>query len=144
MANRTTEQELLDLERQYWEALKAKDAEKAMSLSDEPTIVAGADGVGVLDRKSMGAMMKTGPYSLSNYELKDVRVRLLRDDVGVVAYKAHEELVVEGKPVSLDATDFDRRPEKPAAPRSGAGVRPPVRRGAHASSAFVGMRGAAI
>ncbi|MND03478.1 hypothetical protein D3C83_233120 [compost metagenome] len=32
-------------------------------------------------------------------------MRLLRDDVAVVAYKAHEKLTVEGKPVTLDVTD---------------------------------------
>ncbi|MGI5862942.1 MAG: nuclear transport factor 2 family protein [Myxococcales bacterium] len=105
MANNTTEHELLDLERKYWEALKNRDYQTAMSLSDEPTTVAGADGVGVLDRKTMGEMMRTGPYSLTDYEMKDVHVRLLRDDVGIVTYRVHEKLIVDGKPLTLDATD---------------------------------------
>jgi hypothetical protein len=32
-------------------------------------------------------------------------VRLLGDDVAIVAYQVHEELTVDGKPVTLDAAD---------------------------------------
>jgi hypothetical protein len=32
-------------------------------------------------------------------------VRLLGDDTAIVAYTVHEELTVDGKPVSIDAAD---------------------------------------
>jgi hypothetical protein len=51
-------------------------------------------------------MMKTTTYSLKGFELKPgAQVRLLRDDVALVAYQVHEDLIVEGKQVSLDAAD---------------------------------------
>jgi hypothetical protein len=106
MANQPVEQELLGLERQYWQAIKEKDVEAAMRLSDESCIVTGAQGVGTIDRKALAAMMKAASYTLNDFELsKDAKVRLLSDDVAIVAYKVREDLTVDGKPVTLEAAD---------------------------------------
>jgi hypothetical protein len=43
---------------------------------------------------------------LNSFVLKDgAQVRLLRDDVAIVAYQVHEELTLDGMPVTLDAAD---------------------------------------
>jgi hypothetical protein len=106
MATRSVEKELLELERQYWQAIKDKDVDAAMRLTDESCIVTGAQGVGRMDRRSLGAMLKAAPYTLERFELgDDAEVSLLGDDVAVLAYKVHEELTVDGKPVVLDAAD---------------------------------------
>jgi ketosteroid isomerase-like protein len=106
MTSRTVEQELLELEKQYWQAIKDKDANAAMRLSDDPCIVAGGQGVGRIDRQTLAGMLTAAPYTLHDFTVSDdVHVRLLRDDVAILAYKVHEELTVDGKPVSLDAAD---------------------------------------
>ena len=102
---KTTAKELLDLENQYWQAIKEKDADAAMRLTDEECIVTGAQGVGRINRDAMSDMMKNASYTLNDFELKDPEVRQLRDDVAILAYKVHEELTVEGKPVKLDAAE---------------------------------------
>lgn len=106
MATKSAENELLALEKQYWQAIKDKDIEAAMRLSDDPCIVTGAQGVGLIDRKSMGAMLRAASYTLNGFEVKDgAQVRMLNDDVAVVAYQVREELTVEGKPLLLEAAD---------------------------------------
>jgi uncharacterized protein (TIGR02246 family) len=106
MASTVIEQELIALEKQYWQAIKDKDAETAMRLSDDPCIVTGAQGVGRLDRSTLARMMKTESYTLNDFTISDdAQVRLLGDDVAVLAYNVHEELTVDGKPVTLDAAD---------------------------------------
>jgi uncharacterized protein (TIGR02246 family) len=106
MATQTVEAELLDLEKRYWQAIKDQDVDAAMRLTDDPCIVTGAQGIGLMDRKTLAAMMKATSYTLNRFVLKDgAQVRLLRDDVAIVAYQVHEELTVEGKPVTLDAAD---------------------------------------
>jgi uncharacterized protein DUF4440 len=51
-------------------------------------------------------MVTNAPYVLHDFELKgDVQVRQIGDDVAILAYKVHEELTVDGKPVKLDAAD---------------------------------------
>ena len=106
MTRRTVEQELLALEKEYWQAIKDKDADTAVRLSDNPCIVTGAQGVGRLESHALAGMMRDASYTLDEFRIgDDVQVRLLADDVAVVAYDVHEKLTVDGKPVALDAAD---------------------------------------
>ena len=97
--------ELVGLEKQYWNAIKAGDASVAASLSSDPCVVVGAQGVGELDKAGLAKMMQSATYELKNFALDDIRVRQVTDDVAVVAYKVKEDLVVEGKKVKLEAYD---------------------------------------
>lgn len=100
------EDQLLELERRYWQALKDNDEETAAKLSDDPCIVAGSQGVASLDRRSIAAMMKQGGWKLNSFQIDpNVKVKLIADDVAVLAYKVREELTVDGKPVSFEAAD---------------------------------------
>jgi uncharacterized protein (TIGR02246 family) len=106
MATTTVEQELLALETKYWDAVKAKDIDAAMQLTDDPCIVAGAQGIARVDRKKFVEMMKGARYTLHQFEIKPgAEVRMLDDDTAILAYQVHEDLTVDGKPVSLDASD---------------------------------------
>jgi ketosteroid isomerase-like protein len=101
----SVEQELIELEKQYWQAIKNKDADAAMRLSDDPCIVTGAQGVGRIARKTLAGMLKSASYTLHDFRLSDVQVQQVRDDVAILAYKVREELTVDGKPVTLEAAD---------------------------------------
>jgi hypothetical protein len=105
MMTQAMEQELLGLETKYWQAIKDKDADTAMRLSDDPCIVTGPQGVGRIDRPTLGAMMKSASYTLRDFTISDPQVRMLDDDVAVLAYTVHEDLTVDGAPVSLDAAE---------------------------------------
>jgi ketosteroid isomerase-like protein len=105
MAKTALTNELLDLETQYWQALKEKDVDTAMRLTDEECIITGAQGVDRINRRALSDMMKNAPYTLNAFELKEPEVSQLRDDVAILAYKVHEELTVDGKPVKLDAAE---------------------------------------
>jgi hypothetical protein len=100
------EKELLGLEKQYWQALKDRDVETAMRLTDDSCIVAGPQGFSLITRQALGDMMKSANYKLDDFELKDdAQVRFLSDDAAVLAYNVHSEMTVEGEPVSIDAAD---------------------------------------
>lgn len=100
--------ELKRLETSYWDAVLRKDGDVAMGLSDEQCIVVGAQGVGALDRDKLVEMLNQGGgYELTSYRIddKDLQIRQLTDDVALVAYRVYEDLVVDGKPESLEAYD---------------------------------------
>jgi hypothetical protein len=100
------EQELLGLEKQFWDAMKTGDVDAAVRLTDFPCIVTGAQGLMKVDEPAFRKMMESPSYKIERVEVSDdAQVRLIRDDVAVIAYKLHEELTVEGKPVAFDATD---------------------------------------
>jgi hypothetical protein len=102
----TIERELVNLERRYWQALKDKDVDAAMELTDDPCIVAGAQGVGLIDHPTYVRMMEHASWTIVDFEIgDDVQVRALGDDTAVLAYRVHEELEVDGEPVAFDAAD---------------------------------------
>jgi uncharacterized protein DUF4440 len=106
MTTTTIEKELVELETQYWQAIKDKDTDAAMQLTDDTCIVTGAQGAASIDRKSFAGMLNSPGWTLNEFEfVGDVIARALTDDVAIVAYKVREQLTVEGKPVTLEAAD---------------------------------------
>lgn len=106
MANQSVEKELLALENRYWQAQKDKDGAAAAELTDEDCLITGAQGVMQIDRKALVDLMKDAPYTIDDYSIgDDVQVRLLGANTAVLAYNVHEEVTVDGKPVTIDAAD---------------------------------------
>jgi ketosteroid isomerase-like protein len=99
------ENELLELETQFWNAVKAKDVPAAVRLTDDPCIVTGAQGVAQIDKKAFAKMMEAEKWTLHDFKIEDVKVQRLSDDVAVIGYKVHENLTVDGQRVTLDAAD---------------------------------------
>ncbi len=97
--------ELLELENLYWRAMQDGDSKTAMRLSADPCIVTGAQGVGQVDRKTMGKLLDGAKWKLDAFTLSEPVARALTDDVAVIAYKVHEELTVDGKAIKFEAAD---------------------------------------
>ena len=106
MATAITEKELIELEREYWQAMMDGDVETAIRLTDTPCIVAGPQGIGSFGRKDFEEMFRSPSWKLLAFKLKEgAKMRKVSDDVAVLAYEVHEELSVDGKPVTLEAAD---------------------------------------
>ena len=103
MATKSVEKELLNLENQYWQALKHKDSAAPRRMTNNPGIITGAH-VGRVDKKALAAMVDAAPNAPEGFELKDAEVRMLRDDVAIVDYKVRKKLVVDGKPVTFEGS----------------------------------------
>ena len=102
----TIETEILDLERQYWQAMRERDVRTAVSLTDFPCLIAGASGARSVDQASYEQMMTGGSWQIHDAEIEDgAEVRQLTDDVAVIVYGVREEMTVEGKPLTLRAFD---------------------------------------
>jgi hypothetical protein len=106
MATKTIEKDLMKLERSYWQAIKDGDVDTALSLTDDGCILAGPQGVERINKERFIAMMRNAPGQLRDFQIgSDVQVRQLDDDVAVLAYTVHEELTVDGKPLTVDAAE---------------------------------------
>lgn len=101
----TVERELVELETNYWQAMQDKDVDAALRMTDFPCLVAGATGVAQVDRDAFVKMMEGARFTLHEFEVKDVHMRLLKDDVALMVYRIHEDLTVDGEKVSMDAAD---------------------------------------
>jgi hypothetical protein len=106
MKNSTLGEEIFSLEKKYWDAMQVRDIETMLSLSDEQCIVVGAQGVACLTKESLASMMQTDTYTLKKFKLSDdYQVKILNEDVVVVAYKVTEELLVGDQTINLEASD---------------------------------------
>jgi uncharacterized protein (TIGR02246 family) len=107
MATQTKEEELIAIEQRFWDAMQSKDGGAAAQLTDDGSIIVGAQGVSKIDRKSMSKMTDEGKWELKEFSFneKTRQVRFLTDDIAIVAYSVNEKLVVEGKPLQFDAHD---------------------------------------
>jgi hypothetical protein len=106
MTTQTIEAELLELEHRFWQAMKDQDTDVMAELTDEPCLLAGAQGVELITRDALVEMMKNPNWTLQQYAISgSTHLRQLQDDVAVIGYDVHEELTVDGKPVKLDAVE---------------------------------------
>jgi hypothetical protein len=102
-----TDQELLALERDYWDALKDRDARTAGRLTAEDSTIVGASGVSGVDPRQMSKLLAAPPYRINDYRIDPQTTRITRlcDDAVAITYGVHEDLEVDGKSVQLDAFD---------------------------------------
>jgi ketosteroid isomerase-like protein len=105
MTDGPIEAKLIDHEKQYWQAIKDRDVPAAMRLTDDPCIVTGAQGVARITRTAFAGMLQAGGWTLHEFTLTDVQLRLLGDDVAIIAYKVKELLTVDGKSLTVEAAD---------------------------------------
>jgi ketosteroid isomerase-like protein len=97
--------ELVALEEMYWSAIRDKDAATATSLSADPCVVVGAQGVGEIGRPALAQMVEGDAFELKRFSIEDVHLHRLTAEIAALAYKVKEDLVVDGKKVSLEAFD---------------------------------------
>lgn len=107
MITQSDKQELLDVEKEFWDAMKTKDAKIAGRLTDDGCIIVGAQGVSAIDSQAMAKMTKDGKWELKKYSFdeKSTQVRFLTDDIAIVAYKVNEDVVMDGEMIPLEAND---------------------------------------
>ena len=105
MANAAIDNELVELEKKYWQSMKDKDVETAIALTDKTCIVTGAQGVSRIDHATYKRLMTEANWELLSFDFSEVQTQRVTDDVGIVAYKVTENLTVDGKPVTLEASD---------------------------------------
>jgi ketosteroid isomerase-like protein len=103
-----TDQELLALEREYWDAIKSCDARTVNRLTDEGSTVAGATGVSGWNPEAVAKAFEAPQYVITDYRIdpETVRINHICDDVVSIAYGVHEEMQMDGKPIKLDAFDM--------------------------------------
>ena len=99
------ETDILSLEKKFWDAMKAKDADAASAMMGDTCIVAGAQGVADIDKATFARMTAEGKWTLQEYRLRDVTVISPGPDVAVIGYKVSEKITVDGKPMALEAAD---------------------------------------
>ncbi|MCB1341153.1 MAG: nuclear transport factor 2 family protein [Pseudooceanicola sp.] len=100
-----TKEEIVALERAYWDGMKAKDGKATARLSGDPSLVTGARGVMTIPRAKMGKMTSESDWQLHDHALEDVEVVTPAPDVAVIGYVARQWVTIDGKQQECKAAD---------------------------------------
>ncbi len=100
-----TKEEIVSLEKDYWNAMKRKDGKRASQLSGEVALTTSARGVTAIPKAKMGKMTEEGNWTLESYEFDDVQVVLPADDVAIIAYTVKQNVTMDGKKQELRSAD---------------------------------------
>lgn len=101
----SSKNEIIALEKSYWDAMKAKDGDRTAELSADPALVTGMQGVMSIAKSKMGQMTKDGNWTLESYSFDDVEVVTPTPDVAIIAYKVTQQVTMNGKSQTMHAAD---------------------------------------
>lgn len=106
-ATEVRSREVMEVERQFWNAMKEKDAASAGQMTDDRCIVVGAQGVSAITPEVMSKLTSEGKWELQQYAFdeKNRQVHFVSDDVAIVAYTVKERVLVDGETVPVEAND---------------------------------------
>ena len=97
--------EILALEKDYWDAMKRKYGKRTAQLSGTVALTTGARGVTTIPKAKMGQMTEEGNWTLDSYEFDDVEVITPAPDIAIIAYTVKQKVTMDGKQQELQAAD---------------------------------------
>jgi len=100
-----TKEEIIDLEKSYWDAMKQKDGKPTSQLSADNAIVTGARGVMSIPKAKMGKMTEEGNWTLDSYKFSDIEVATPTPDIAIIAYTVEQKGTMDGKASNMRAAD---------------------------------------
>lgn len=105
MAKAAIKDEIVALEKDFWEAMKRKDGARASQLSGKLALTTGARGVSSIPKDKMRKMTEEDKWTLESYAFEDVEVITPSDDVAIIAYTVKQKVSMDGKQQNLRAAD---------------------------------------
>ena len=106
MADTSVQEELLALEREYWDAMVHRDPEPATRLTAEECLVVGPPGVSKVKGGDIAGMVTNEQRNrIKSYDFSNVSCIQVDDNTAIIAYHVNEEVEVDGQPFTLEAND---------------------------------------
>jgi len=96
---------IVELEKQFWQAMQDKDAKGAAALIADDGLVTGAKGPMRMNPAKYEEMTRDGKWTLDDYAFSDVEVAFPADDVAVIAYKVHQTGTIGDDPMDMKCVD---------------------------------------
>jgi hypothetical protein len=93
----TTQDEIMDLERIFWQSMMDMNVDSAVSLLDEHSTTASARGIRYFEPAEYKAMALSGDARITSFEFFDERVIFPIPDVAIASYKAQQTFTIGGK-----------------------------------------------
>lgn len=97
------ETQIIELEKEYWQAMENRDFTTIKRLTRFPCIVAGKNGIREVDQPTFKAMFDSSEnMALKVVEISSISVQVIQQQTAVIAYRITLEYKVEGKNTPFD------------------------------------------
>lgn len=87
---------IVALERRFWDALVAQDAQTAIDLLAATAVMVNSRGALSFGHEQYRQMAEQGPMILKSYEFDDVQVTFPTDAVAIITYRVRQEVAARG------------------------------------------------
>lgn len=100
-----THKDIMELERQFWQAMVDMDIDTATSLLDDESVSVSGWGIRHFNPAGYRDMALAGQARITYFKFSDERVVFPTPDVAIASYKADQSFTMDGK--SHDMTVYD-------------------------------------
>lgn len=92
----TSSKTLIDLEKRFWQAIVDQDANAAIEMLAEPSMMVSSHGAMQFDHDSYRQMAEKGPMVLESFELSEMNVVFPNDATAVLTYHVKQKTAPRG------------------------------------------------
>jgi ketosteroid isomerase-like protein len=92
----TSSKTLIELEKRFWQAIVDEDADAAIEMLSEPSMMVNAHGAMQFDHQSYRRMAEKGPMVLESFELSDMKVVFPNESTAVLTYHVKQKTAQRG------------------------------------------------
>jgi hypothetical protein len=92
----TSSKTLIELEKRFWQAIVDQDANAAIEMLSEPSMMVNSHGAMKFDHDSYRQMAEKGPMVLESFELSDMKVVFPNEATAVLTYHVKQKTAQRG------------------------------------------------
>jgi hypothetical protein len=89
--------ELMQLEKKFWQSMVDEDTDTALAMLDEPALMVSSHGAMQFDHATYRKMAEQGPMVIKSFELSNMNVLFPDENTAVLTYHARQALSERGK-----------------------------------------------
>ncbi|SFM83588.1 nuclear transport factor 2 family protein [Variovorax sp. OV329] len=92
-----TAQQLIDLEKKFWQSMVAQDTDAALSLLDQQALMVSPHGMMKFDHAQYRQMAEQGTMVLKDFDLADFEMLMPTQDLAILSYRVKQSMAPRGK-----------------------------------------------
>ena len=93
----TAGNDLIALEKKFWQSMVDEDTDTALSMLDEPALMVSSHGAMQFDHAAYRRMAEQGAMVIKSFELSDMNVLFPSADMAVLTYRVKQAMAQRGK-----------------------------------------------
>lgn len=94
---RTSRNDIIKLEKQFWQSMVDNDTDTALSLLNEPSMLVSSHGAMKFDHDQYRQMAEQGGMVIKSFELSEMNVEFPTEQTAVLTYKVKQALIERGQ-----------------------------------------------